>query len=82
MGNHIQCMYTPYYKKTSACTCACIHARAHARTYKNGTEKKNSRRGRPPKIEKIDFKTKIDARSLWFWVNLNARCFTYIRMHT
>ncbi len=36
---YIQCMYTPYYKKTSACTCTCIHARAHARTYKNGTEK-------------------------------------------
>ncbi len=35
----IQCMYTPHYKKTSACTCACIHARAHARTYKYGTEK-------------------------------------------
>ncbi len=53
---HIQCMYTPYYKKTSACTCACIHARAHARTYKNGTKKK----------QQFDFKTKIDARSLWF----------------
>ncbi len=84
MGMNIQCIYTPHDKKTSACTCACIHARAHARTYKNGTEKnkKFQKGGRPPKIEKNDFKTKIDARSLWFWVNLNARCFTYIRMHT
>ncbi len=38
-GMNIQCMYTPHYKKTSAFTCACIHARAHARTYKNGTGK-------------------------------------------
>ncbi len=30
---HLQCMSTPYYKKTSAHTCACIHARAHAYTH-------------------------------------------------
>ncbi len=77
---HIQCIYTPYYKETSACTCACIYARAHARTYKNGKEKKqkNPKRGRPPKIEKNDFKTKIDARSLWFWVNLNSQGASHI----
>ena len=57
---HIQRMYTPYYKKTSACTCACIHARAHARTYKNGTEKgkKIQKGGGLRKLKKMILKPK------------------------
>ncbi len=57
---HIQCIYTPYYKKTSACTCACIYARAHARTYKNGTEKnkKIQKGGCLQKLKKMILKPK------------------------
>ncbi len=69
-------------KQVRARAHAYTHVRMHARTKKALKKTIFQKRGRPPKIGKNDFKTKIDARSLWFWVNLNARCFTYIRMHT
>ncbi len=66
-------------KQVRARAHAYTHVRMHART-KTALKKnkKNSKRGRPPKIEKNHFKTKIDARSLWFWVNLNAQGASHI----
>ncbi len=45
------------------------HVRMHTRTKTALKKQKNykiSKRGRPPKILKNDFKTEIDACSLWF----------------